>query len=921
MPCCTSVSEVNLRCTKKISDAARFQIFRALQCVTPESNKLYRCIESSAKRFILDDDDCTLDYARVKDRPKCGRREDSSEASEWSLFCRMFKKQCPYTEIELRAFAKVILQALNEKLAENVKDCPEDDRTITSEGTKYEIVVFSDPEDSTCYCSASDVKSSSAGTDTCDCSSARTEDLTCKERHELRGACICRPNPIKFRHFWVGSKDDLEDDEDPNKQPCELFKLDYMGASDEIGKWGAFLDLVNRVLQHRDLKLLEISKRMSHAQNVEIVCDGESCQRKYSFRHLNRYNFIEFFGFSKICREMMKWSSCIAKRWQRITSNPHLIIHLPSLGYPCPLRCKIRGQFKSLQNIQIGRLGWLVNEQAQVVYVHPGKSNSETSCVLQNFIKLARPDCDLSRLWIITNDDNECFCEEVDEKYRSGCETLFYTPDVYRRVRRLTAGRHGFIIPGVLTKTDFFIACELMTPVMGPCLKSQERLSNKSYVMSLLAEANIPHPPFEIVETFVELCERMSAMISGLKRRRSSSHGLAKGKARETRWILRVNSGFCGNQSASVVLSGSIYDVAEEVLPYYLADLLPKKLRVNKLAYKSAFEYFNDLERYGGVVTLSPSSNYRTISLGGFIEHDTAKARLRTSAEVVQMRLDRDSDHPLAKNCKSDVGYIIPQTSLSEPTIERLVDKLGQVLVLEQFIGFFGVDLVVFDPDDWLDNEDLNYWVVDFDPYYTDLISFDDWRRFCLNTPYITSDTQIELECIDNVPVVTKKKFKPETVDRFVICSGKLFIEGLSECPMHFFEEVFLHSNIAYSPKAKIGCMICPISNSKRNYLLFSIYRTKDQALQYFLQALKALYFASVKATKSRGGSKRSKSNLLDLIYDVKEAYNIVDCHFIAKRETNRTSKRKRRKEVNERRPCNACNFDELHAVSKHSAF
>ncbi|CAB0028026.1 unnamed protein product [Trichogramma brassicae] len=116
----------------------------------------------------------------------------------------------------------------------------------------------------------------------------------------------------------------------------------------------------------------------------------------------------------------------------------------------------------------------------------------------------------------------------------------------------------------------------------------------------------------------------MSAMISGLKRCRSSSRGLAKGKARETRWILRVNSGFCGNQSASVVLSGSIYDVAEVRVPHF---------------------------------------------------------------------------HLLSSS--SCLGSCI---SICDPPT--------------------------------------------------------------------TFDTQIELECIDNVPVVTKKKFKPETVDRFVICSG-----------------------------------------------------------------------------------------------------------------------------------------------------
>ena len=79
-----------------------------------------------------------------------------------------------------------------------------------------------------------------------------------------------------------------------------------------------------------------------------------------------------------------------------------------------------------------------------------------------------------------------------------------------------------------------------------------------------------------------------------------------------------------------------------------------------------------------------PTSEYRTVSLGCFIEHDTAKACLRTSADVLW-----------TYNC-SDIVYAIPQTSLPESIIRELADRLVEMLLLEQFIGFFGVDIVVF---------------------------------------------------------------------------------------------------------------------------------------------------------------------------------------------------------------------------------
>lgn len=49
----------------------------------------------------------------------------------------------------------------------------------------------------------------------------------------------------------------------------------------------------------------------------------------------------------------------------------------------------------------------------------------------------------------------------------SGIENLFYTPSAYRRVRYLTAGRHSFIIPGVMNEIDTLAACELQVPIVG----------------------------------------------------------------------------------------------------------------------------------------------------------------------------------------------------------------------------------------------------------------------------------------------------------------------------------------------------------------------------------------------------------------------------------------------------------------------
>ncbi|XP_058799826.1 IQ domain-containing protein H-like isoform X2 [Phymastichus coffea] len=450
--------------------------------------------------------------------------------------------------------------------------------------------------------------------------------------------------------------------------------------------------------------------------------------------------------------------------------------------------------------------------------------------------------------------------KEVDEEYRSGCESLFYTPRVYRRVRHLTAGRHGFIIPGVLSKTDVLIAGELRTPILGPCLKFQERLLSKFYVMSVLAEAGLRQPPFVGVRNFRELCERMAEMAIKEPRKR---------EAGESKWMLKVNCGFCGNQSALVCLERRVYRfMAKEDLQLYLALQLPDKLQVSKRVYNDAKEFFVELERHGGVLTACPEGDYRTVSLGCFIEHDTAKARLRTSADVLRTRTGLHS-------CSwSDFGYVIPQTSLPEAWVEQLVARLGDALSLEQHIGFFGVDILVFRDRQQV----LDYWVVDIDPYYTDLLSFDDWRRFCLNIPICASFSPIP----DSAPANSRNADTAvvPSEHRFVVCSGQLRVDGLSTLASDaFLRELCDKHRIAYSHKARTGCMICPIDSEKRTYLLFSFCRSRVTALRHFVRALKALHSASVAKSKPLLGptvaaSSRS-SNILSLARDVERLHDL----------------------------------------------
>lgn len=94
---------------------------------------------------------------------------------------------------------------------------------------------------------------------------------------------------------------------------------------------------------------------------------------------------------------------------------------------------------------------------------------------------------------------------------------------------------------------------------------------------------------------------------------------------------------------------------------------------------------FISFSKSGGILTCCPNKVYKTVSLGCFIQDDTALADLRTTADVIKIRGDFE-----------DVGYIIPQSALPMNVVQKLVHEIGKALLLEQYLGYYGVDLVVF---------------------------------------------------------------------------------------------------------------------------------------------------------------------------------------------------------------------------------
>jgi hypothetical protein len=145
------------------------------------------------------------------------------------------------------------------------------------------------------------LSSDDSGTDNaelCFCKTDSSWDYASSE------GCEFRDSSLIFRHF----QDVLSQTWDVTNVLPKPFKLDYVGPNQSIAKWGAYLELVDRILKKRDLRLQSL--RSYDYKQSEVICCNGVCNlpsRKHNLNDLDRFKDIELYAFSTLCLNLMKW--------------------------------------------------------------------------------------------------------------------------------------------------------------------------------------------------------------------------------------------------------------------------------------------------------------------------------------------------------------------------------------------------------------------------------------------------------------------------------------------------------------------------------------------------------------------------------------------------------------------------------------
>ncbi|KAM9528420.1 LOW QUALITY PROTEIN: IQ motif-containing protein H [Salvelinus alpinus] len=204
----------------------------------------------------------------------------------------------------------------------------------------------------------------------------------------------------------------------------------------------------------------------------------------------------------------------LSANWKDIQASRRTIIHIPSLGYSQLQRFSLKG-FDILQNIQMGRLCDVRDENVEVIYVSPvrlgddlfqyytrllglqqrGQGGLQEATVdpedgLGGGARTTQASC-TKRFTILTPDALEDF-----PTHNMCLSTLLkYSPRTLRRIRNLIQGQQAYMVGGVAHLDDLAVADELGVPLLGPEPAVARLYSTKSGGRRIFTGAGVTVPP------------------------------------------------------------------------------------------------------------------------------------------------------------------------------------------------------------------------------------------------------------------------------------------------------------------------------------------------------------------------------------------------------------------------------------------
>ncbi|XP_055365677.1 IQ motif-containing protein H isoform X2 [Betta splendens] len=561
----------------------------------------------------------------------------------------------------------------------------------------------------------------------------------------------------------------------------------------------------------------------------------------------------------------------LATNWKHIQSSKRTIIHIPSLGLSQRQRLNLRG-FDILQNIQIGRLCDIKDENVEVIYVCSQHLEED---ILQYYTRLLNgvshesdtetTEVPVSRRFVVLTPE----ALHYFPTHNMCLSTLLkYSPCTLTRIKNLIRGKQAYIVGGVTHADDLAVADELGVPVLGPEPGIARLYSTKSGGRRMFTWAEVDVPPGQggicslnqLHETLAEL------MAQNLDVRRwlfkmDSERG-ARGTAFCDTCHLNCHSWALQEARRCGPDLWNTRWVQESVLLRYL-DEIPEWLAcyarpAKTSCYPNWTCFLKTFLRQGGVVEAYPPSDGVTCL--------TVDLLLEPGGEVTML----SCGDQLRGSCQLEtVGSTVPQTSVHPETLRSICMRVGRACVQRLIVGYVSLDLATFVNHITMEQK---VWATDLDITYSDQLAM---TRMLLT---VTGGAlNFSSGCLEVPNPAMEKRWErhdaaePPVISCYAVIGIHLFHTNLSMLYHYVFLKMCRTHGIGFNRKRKQGTVFAFYDYSDRCSLgMMTVSENLQGALVTFARNLSVIH-QEISSSRTQG-----ETNFKVLIKNIEDVLQVM---------------------------------------------
>lgn len=326
----------------------------------------------------------------------------------------------------------------------------------------------------------------------------------------------------------------------------------------------------------------------------------------------------------------------LSNEFDSITRQPHVVLHLPSIGHPRHLRQVFNPKmFTIYQNITILRICFVRNPNAEVIYILPVKPTEDLLTMYSDFIESISPDEGVAkRITFIALSQADCFKNLPLNVSR----ILHCSQESLNEIEMKIAGKSAYFLPYIVDECDMRLAGALNVPLLSPDMEMQRKFLNASNMSEMINSFGLSQPPYKSnITDYETLCSSLSELMV--------LH------TEISMWLIKLNYGTTSKQSGiflinhiSVPFMPMLRREREKHGDYWMEQpslraeflqkmrehipkIIPNVIRLSKM-YSTWAMFYAHVQKFGCLLqAVPPEKNPKTIMVSFFVPGKATKKK------------------------------------------------------------------------------------------------------------------------------------------------------------------------------------------------------------------------------------------------------------------------------------------------------